>query len=299
MPSKTYAVCLLVLLLLVIAPAAQAEALNCNVSLDYSQLGGSDVGFLDELKPKIEAYLNEQKWTSDRYQNEERIDCTLQVVFQEAISLTEFRARLIVATLRPIHGTTQATPVVRINDSNWQFTYSRGTPLNRQPEQYDPLTSVLDYYAYIILGFDYDTFSEQGGTPYFRQARQVAELARSQNGIGWSQVSGAQSRTDLTDQLLDSRYQALRNAYFTYHFEGLDQFTQNTEAARENILNALRDIEELYNQVSRSYVIDLFFGAKYQELPAVFQEAPTSGEAYAILSNVDPSHLTDYNKLVN
>lgn len=288
------------LLAMSMAPsAAQAEALNCSVSLDYSQLSGSDFAFLDELEPKIEAYLNQQQWTDDRFQNVERIDCTLQIIFQEAISLTEFRTRLVVATLRPIYGTTQATPVIRLSDSNWQFTYSRGTPLTRQLEQYNPLTSVLDYYAYVILGYDYDTFSERGGTPYFQQARQVAEIARSQNGIGWSQISGSQSRTELIDQLLDPRYQALRNAYYTYHFQGLDQFVSDTETARENVLNALRNIEELYNQVSRSYVIDLFFGSKYEELAAVFQAAPTSSQAYSILSNVDPSHLSEYNKLVN
>lgn len=283
-----------------VGPAdARAEALNCSVSLDYSQLSGSDFTFLEELEPKIESYMNQQQWTEDRFQRVERIDCSLQIIIQESISLTEFRARLVVATLRPIYGTTQATPVVRLNDSNWQFNYSRGTPLTRQPEQYDALTSVLDYYAYVILGYDYDTFSQRGGTPYFEEARRVAELARSQNGIGWSQISGSQSRTDLTDQLLDSRYRPLRDAYFTYHFEGLDQFASNTETARENVLNALRAIEEVYNQVSRSYVIDLFFGAKFEELAAVFQTAATSSEAYSILSNVDPSHLSEYNKLVN
>lgn len=277
--------------------SVQAQELDCSVSVNYSQLSGTDFSFLDELSNRIEAYLNEHAWTDDRFQDHERIDCSMQIIVQEATSLTEFRARLVVATLRPIYGTMQTTPVVRLSDPNWQFSYARGTSLRHRPEQYDPLTSMLDYYAYLILGYDYDTFSQRGGTPYFERARQIAERARSRGGAGWSEVGGSQSRTDLIDQLMDSRYQPLRNAYFTYHLRGLDRFLTDTDQARQTVLGVLESLEELNSRVSRSYAIDVFFSAKYQELAALFEGGPLSSQAYGILSQLDPSHTSEYDRL--
>ena len=290
---------LAVLLLSGGAGRVAAQELNCTVSVDYSQLSGSDFSFLSELERRVEEYLNEHRWTEDRFREVERIDCSFEVLLQEAVSLTEFRARLVVATLRPIHGSTQSSPVIQLNDSQWRFRYARNTPLVHDLESYDPLTSMLDYYAYLILGYDFDTFSERGGTPYFEQARRVADRARSAGGNGWSQLGGSPNRSELITQLLDPQYRALRTAYFNYHFGGVDRFVRETETARSNVLSVLQDLQTLYREVSRTHALDMFFGAKYQELTAIFEGAPSSAQAYGILSDVDPSHLSEYNQLVN
>jgi hypothetical protein len=276
-----------------------AQELRCTVSVDYTQLSGSDFSFLDELERRMEEYLNEHAWTDDRFREMERIDCSFEVLLQEALSLTEFRARLVVATLRPIYGSTQSSPVVQLNDTQWRFRYARNTPLVHDTDTYDPLTSVLDYYAYLILGYDYDTFSERGGTPFFEQARTIADRARSAGGTGWSQLGGSPNRGELITQLLDPRFNELRTAYFDYHFGGLDRFVEETETARSNVLGVLQALQSLYREVSRTHALDIFFGAKYQELAAVFENAPTSAQAYGILSDIDPSHLSEYNRLVN
>lgn len=278
---------------------ASAQEFDCTVSVDYSQLSGSDFDFLDDLERGVEEYLNNYSWTEDRFRPVERIDCTVQIILQEALSLSRFRARLVVATLRPIHGTTQSSPVVRLSDSQWQFDYRRSMSLTHNLDRHDPLTSMLDYYAYLMLGFDYDTFSERGGTPYFEEAREIAERARAAGGSGWSQFGGSSNRSELITQLLDPRFRSLREAYFTYHFGGLDRFVEETEQARANVLEVLNDLNTLYQNVSRSYALDIFFAAKYQELPAIFEGSPVSAEAYGILSDIDPSHLSEYNRLVN
>ena len=158
---------------------------------------------------------------------------------------------------------------------------------------------MLDYYAYLMLGYDYDTFSVRGGTPFFRQAREIAERARAAGGTGWSQFGGSPNRGELITQLLDSRFRVLREAYFTYHFGGLDRFVDETEQARSNVLAVLEDLTALSRDVGRSYALDMFFAAKYQELPAIFQGAPSASQAYSLLSGIDPSHLSEYNRLVN
>ncbi len=276
----------------------QAQELNCNVSVNYQQLQGSQYDYLRELEDQIRRYLNERRWTNDSFEEIERIDCTVQIFFESAITLTRFRARLVLATRRPIYGTTQYTTVLQLSDPNWEFEYPQGTPLIFNPEQFHSLTSVLDFYAFVMLGYDYDTFSELGGTPFFEQARRIAELAQAAGASGWNQIGDDRSRVALITQLLDPRYRIVRQAYFRYHFEGLDRFIQDPEAARAVVLDVLRALEALHQEVARPYVMDLFFMAKYQELAAIFEGSRLAQEAFAMLSELDPSHLAEYNRMV-
>ena len=274
----------------------QAEEFDCDVTVDYSQLSGSEYTFLEDLEEQISDYINEQSWTEDRFLEHERIDCQMQVVVEEAPTLSSFSARLIVAMRRPIYNTTQHSTVLQINDSPWQFGYTRGTSLTRTPERYDPLTSVLDFYAHLMLGYDYDTFSELGGTPFFEQARRIAQMARTEQAAGWSQVGEQQGRSALISQLLDTRFQPLRKAYFNYHFGGLDHFVLDTETARATMLEVLRNLQALDQDVSRQYALDLFFSAKSKELASVFEDSDLSSEAYALLTSMDSS--SEYERLV-
>lgn len=277
------------------APVA-AQELDCAVSVDYSALSGSEYTFLEELEGKVEDYFNDESWTDDRFQDFERISCNVEIFFQEATSLTDFRAQLVVAARRPIYATTQQTTVVRLRDENWEFSYTQGEPLVHDTEQYDDLTSVLDFYAYLLLGYDYDTFSQRGGTPHFEEARRIADLAQSEGVSGWTQVGG-QGRVALITQILDVRYRPLREAYFRYHIRGLDRFVDETTAAREAVLEALQSLQTLDNEVSSRYVLDLFFASKYQELAALFEGSSLESQAYALLSEIDSAHMSEYETL--
>jgi hypothetical protein len=296
--SRAAAVCGLAVLSCALFQPAAAREFNCTVGVDYTQLTGNDYGFLDELEQRVTEYINDQTWTQDQFREEERIDCTIQITFEAALTMTSFNARLIVASRRPIYNTTVSSTVVQINDASWQFNYSQGTPLVFNLDQYDPLTSVLNFYVFMLLGYDYDTFSELGGTPYFERARRIAERAQGLSAPGWSQVGDDRGRVDLVTQVLDPRFRPLRTAYFTYHFGGLDHFVTETEEARLVVLEVLQGIEKLTETVERMYVLDVFFSAKYQELAAIFQESQQGSQAYDLLSSLDPAHMTEYNKLV-
>lgn len=277
---------------------AAAQEFNCSVTLDYSSLSGSDFTFLGDLKDRMEEYINQRTWTDDRFLETERIECSIQVVVEESISLTSFRSRLIIALRRPIYNTSQYSTVVRFNDSDWQFNYAQGQPLVFDLERYDPLTSVLDFYAYVMLGYDYDTFDERGGTEFFQVARRIGERAQSQSAPGWSQIGDDRGRMNLITQILDPRFQALRTAYFDYHFGGLDHFVTQSETARSTVFSVLEQLDELFDQVNRQFVIDLFFSAKSSELASVFRGSPESMAAYDLLSQLDPAHMSDYQELV-
>jgi len=285
---------------LLVSPAS-AQELACRVQIDDSQISGSEsaLDFLDALEQKIQEYMNTTEWTDDQFLPHERITCSMQIVLQEATSLTTFEARLILTTRRPIYGTAQSTRVLRVNDDNWRFEFSRGTSLRFNLDRYNALTSVLDFYAYVMLGYDYDTFSELGGSPYFNEARDIADRARGNGDPGWSSTAaGDQNRAQLIRELEQSRHQAFRRALYQYHLEGLDRFVSDPAAARGAALEALTSIREVRADAPNSYALDLFFSAKSNELTALFQDGEQADRAYSVLTQVDPSRSSDYNELV-
>lgn len=283
---------------LVSARPGAAQELSCRVQIDRSQLSGSEFSFLDDLERRIREYMNTQNWTDDRFLAHEKIACDMQIIIRESVSLTEFRARLIVTSRRPIHETAQSTVVVRISDPEWQFEYGRGTSLNFDLQQYNSLTSVLDFYAYVILGYDYDTFSKLGGTPYFETARRIANRADGNGDPGWSVVGGQQNRRQLINDLLTQRHRPLRTLYYKYHLQGLDRFVKNPEKAREVMFDVVQKLQKLNRNLSGSYPLNLFFSTKYQELAAIFKEGDLQDRAYNLLTQIDPSHSSEYERIV-
>ena len=262
-------------------------------------MSGSDYTFLDELEQRTVEYINMRRWTDDRFEEEERINCSMQIAFTEAITLTQFRARLVLSSTRPIYGSAQRTQVLTISDEDWQFEYSQGTPLIFQPDKYDPITSVLNYYAYMMLGFDYDTFDELGGQPHFEKARTIALTAQNTGAVGWSSLGGDQSRGELISNVMDPRFSVLRTAYFDYHYSCLDNFIENTDDARQVMLSIVRDLATLREDVTRAYYLDQFYSAKYKEIVGVFQGSQEASQAFDDLSKADPAHLSDYTSMIN
>lgn len=299
MIMRTRLLALLLLGALLWSPSAQAQEFNCVVGVNYRALSGSDYTFLDELQERVFEYINDRRWTDDRFEEEERIDCNIQIVFTEAVTLTQFRARLILASRRPIYGTAQQTQVMTLSDDEWGFEYSQGTPLIYQPDQYDPLTSILDFYANIMLGYDYDTFAELGGEPHFDEARRIADLGQTRGALGWSSVGGGQSRGELIAQIMDPRFRSLRRIYFDYHYGVLDHFIEEPDESREKLLATVQELQTLREDVTRAYYLDQFFAAKYSEMIRVFRGSQQASQAFDALSQSDPAHLSDYSTMMN
>ena len=282
-----------------LAVPASAQELNCRVSVDFRALSGNEFSFLNDLDEEIEQYLNGRSWSEDRFLEFERIDCTVGITFVEAQGLDRFVAQIVVGSRRPIYATRQSTAVFQIVDTNWEFQYNRGQPLIYDPNRFDALTSLIDFYALLILGYDYDTFSELGGTRFFERAREISELAQSQGSPGWISIGDDQTRTALVRQLLDPRYEPLRRAYFAYHLGTLDRFSRQPEEAWQAGFSAVESIYELFLEVSRKYATDVFFATKSGEIADLFGEADeVRNQLYAMLIEMDPARSSDYDKLL-
>jgi hypothetical protein len=277
-----------------------AQEINATVELNTSQINTTDYDYVRDLKPLVERYINETRWTDDRYQEEERIEINILINLINVDNSANFDANIVVQLFRPIYNTIAKTPVLVINDSNWRFNFTRNRNIVRDDNQYDDIASILDFYMYVALGYDYDTFSELGGSPYYRKAESIMNVAQSTGGAsGWSSIGTRRSRNGLITQLRNPNYEGFRRALYTYHRQGLDQFTINTQQARERIIEALELLRDTRRQTAERYLFDLYFATKNKEFTAAFLDAEQSErlEVYNLLVNMDNSHISEYDKL--
>ncbi len=281
-------------------PALHAQELDCNVAVDYSQLKRTDVAFLDDFGVQVSHYFNDQTWTDDRFEPYERISCDMRILFTESTSQTRFRATVTLVARRPIYGTPQTTTLFTLGDETWDFEFVQGTSLLRNLTRFDPLTSFLDFYALLILGYDYDSFAPFGGTRFFDTAREIATRGQSSaNSAGWTAFGNERSKGQLIGQLVDPRYRPLRQAFYELHRRGLDLFVTNPEAARANVYGAVENLSQLYNEVSKQYALDAFFQVKADEIIGLLERSDRAAEAYGLLATMDQSQAAKYQRLLN
>lgn len=279
---------------------AVGQEINANVTVDRSQVNTTSLSFLDNLSDEIETYINEYTWTDTDFRTEERIRVDIQITLLSADDNFNFDAQVIFRSRRPIYNTTRETALFFYNEENWSFTYTPNRSLIHDELQFDEFTSFLDFYVYLILGYDFDSFDESGGTPYFSKARNIVSQAQSAPSGGWER-SGVdrRNRAQLITNLLSSNYRGLRSAIYQYHRQGLDRFVRNPREARQQILEALTKIQEAKRATSSNLLFDTFFNTKYREISSVFEDAAPEIrlEAFNLLSDIDQSHLSEYRKL--
>ncbi len=290
---------LVFLVVLAAAPAVRAQELNCRVNVDYTQLERSDVNFLDQFAVEVQEYLNNRRWTNDRFEDVERIDCAMQIAFTDSPTQTSFRARLVVTSQRPIYGTRQSTSMLKVADEAWDFEYVQGQSLTSDPNRIDRLTSLLDYYAYLILGYDYDSFAPLGGTPFFEQALDIVTRAQAEAVNGWTSFGADRTRSQIAQELTDPRYLPVRQAYYAIHRLGVDAFIEDPEVARASVLASLESFEGVVDQAANPYVLDIFFDTKSSAIVGMLSRSSQSSKAYALLLTLDPTRSSVYGALVN
>src|SRR5690625_399403 len=286
----------------VATPYSYGQEFDCDISINDRQISGSSVDYTDDLARELESYINESRWTGERPAPQERIRCRMQLILRDVDAMANFDAELIVSMRRPIYNTMQETQAVLLVDPTWRFHYQRGRSLIRDPLQFDELTSVIDFYVYVMLGFDYDSYIELGGSPWFSRARDILELAEPTGSPGWSRnISNPSNRFGLISGLTNLGYEERSEAWYLYHRLGLDQFTTDQEEARAAVMEALELIQENRRQASQDFLFDIFFDTKYVELVSIFRDAPPRErlQAYNLLREVDPGHSSEYERLRN
>ena len=278
-----------------------AQEFSCSVNINDEQLEGTSYDYVKQaLATELTTYINDFRWTETEVLEFESINCQISIVLTSATTDYTYSAEAVISARRPIYGTMQETMSIILNDQAWQFSYPEGRSLVHDELTFEALTGFIDYYAYIMLGYDFDSFAELGGSDYFAKAQDVVDLAQGSNAIGWARSSNnRRNRFTLVADLMNSSYGDLRQAYYTYHRKALDGFNHSPNKAREAALDALKLIQTTKRRSTSNFLFDLFFDSKSREIAALFNDAesPVRLGAYAILSETDQAHLSDYKNL--
>jgi hypothetical protein len=289
-----------VALLLVSAAApspVSAQQIEVTVLVNYEAIPTTNKDLLRDFSSDIKTYLSNYNWGPGS--PGDKVKCTLNVFFQSVIGDNRYSAQVFIGSQREIFKSAQSTAVTRLFDQLWEFTYMKTKPLNHNQNTYDDLTSFLDFYMYLIMGYDYDTYEKLSGTPLFQKAADVASQGRSTGQKGWQPATSGYSRVQLIDELMSTTYQPVREASWYYHFAGLDSLAINRERGWQNILTAMQKISDAKKIADpRNVVIKSFFEAKAKELADVFADYPDPS-VYTFFTSVDPNHQQAYDDARN
>lgn len=280
--------------------ASSAQELNCKVTINADQIQTSDRGIFKDMERGIANFMNTRKWTGDSYKNYERINCSIFLNISRMPSIGSFAASVQVTVARPVYNSNYETVLLNFADREWEFEYIESLPLEYNDNAYiSNLTSMLAYYAYIILGMDYDSFSERGGDPFFQNALMVVNNAQSSNRPGWQSIGSTRNRYNLIENINNPQMGEMRRSIYRYHRLALDTFDKNPDESRQIILNVLKTVRNVWQIYPNSIYVITFFDAKAVELANVFSEGNLNvrREAYDILTIVDAKR-GGYDKII-
>lgn len=292
-----------ILLLMLGTFSGYAQELICQVSVNSQQIQGSDRHIYDNMQNAMRDFVNNRKWTPYTLKVEEKIECSMLITLSERVADDEFRGTIQVQARRPAYGSSYNSVMLNLMDKDFQFKYLETSPLDFDENSHlSGLTSVLAYYAYIIIGLDFDSFEEYGGSPYFNKAQTIVNNAQNTSEKGWKAFESKKNRYWLVENLLNQSYSALRQANYQYHRKGLDMMKDNLQSGRAGVLSAIELMQKAYREKPGLYLSQLFIDAKRDEICNVFAGASVAdkNKVVAMLKEIDPSHSTDYNtKILN
>jgi hypothetical protein len=285
-------------------PAIRAQELKCNVQVVSQKVQGTNKQVFENMQTAIYEFMNTRKWTQHVYQNEERIECNILINIRKRISSEEFDATIQVQSRRPVFGTSYSTTMLNLSDEKFIFTYVEFDPLEFSENTFTSnLTSVLAYYAYIILGFDYDSFSLEGGTPYFQLAEKIVNNAQNAREPGWKSYEGNQdNRYWFIENIMNNKYSPLREFMYNYHRLGLDRMHEEVAKGRATIAESLLLLREVYREkpALKMPYFDQVMDAKSGELVKIFSESFPDEKARVvnILNEIDPANSDKYQRII-
>ncbi len=278
-----------------------SQELNCRVIVNAQQVQTTERGIFQDMETEFAQFLNNTKWTNDIFDEEEVINCNLLININEQPSIGVFEATVQVLSSRPVYGTNYESVLLNFADRDWTFEFVQSQPLRFNENVFTSnITSLLAFYAYIIIGMDYDSFSELGGEPYYEKAWNIVNNAQQSGFNGWQQFNSIRNRYWLVENLRNPQLEGIRNALYAYHRTGLDIMADQKDEAEGNILSALSEVQRANRARPRSILTITFMDAKSNELTQLFGETSLAKrrQAYNLLNSIDPSRSDDYRVLI-
>ena len=296
----------LILISFLLTPVfATAQELRCNVQVVSQQIQGTNKQVFQTLQNAIYEFMNNRVWTDHVYTMEERIECNLMFNITEQPSADEFKGTLTVQASRPVFNSNYTTTTLNFIDNDIHFRYVEFAPLEFDLNSHlSNLTSILSFYAYYILGLDYDSFALMGGSPYISNAERIVLNAQNAAEPGWKPLDNLahKNRYWLVKDMLDSEYEGIREFNYHYHRLGLDMMDKDVAEGRAEITNSLELLQKVYRSRPDPYMylLSLLFNSKVDEIVGIYSESVSEERtrAYQILIEVDKPNTNKYKAIL-
>lgn len=287
--------------------SAVAQELNCTAQVllqlqkgSLQQESSADKKILQTLQQSIFEFMNNRKWTNDIFKQEERIECSVVITITDKLSADEFKGTIQVQARRPIYKSSYNSLILNVLDKNFSFKYIEYQPMEFSESTFmSNLTSVLAYYAYLIIGTDYDSFSLEGGSPYFQKSQTIVSNSQTGNEKGWKSFEDNQNRYWIVENLLNSTFRPMRECMYKYHRTGFDSMSEDLVSGRAAVLQSLQLLKKVHESKPSSYSMQLFFLAKSDEIVNLFSlaEPPEKTKVMELMGEIDPANSVKYNKI--
>lgn len=280
-----------------------SQELICRIQVVSSQIQGTNKEKFNNMQKDLYEFINNRKWTNHVYTQDEKIECNILINITSEIGSDEFKGTMQIQASRPIFNSTYNSVLMNYVDNDIHFRYVEFQSMDFNEQVFtDNLTSLIAFYVYVIIGLDYDTFSMEGGTPYFQRAENIAQKAQTQDQYkGWKAFESNKNRYWLVENILNENYSPIREFQYRYHRLGFDRMAEKTIEARTEMAESLLLLQKAYRSKTISTVyLRIVFDAKADEFVNVFTESFTDEKARAvnILKEIDPANIGKYNKIM-
>lgn len=276
--------------------SASAQELNCSVTVNADQISGTNKQVFETLQEAVNEYMNTTVFTNAQFSANEKIECRLFFTIKEYAD-DAMKGDLQVQSLRPVYNSSYTTTLLNFKDTKIDFTYRENEPLvfsvNNMESQ---LTAILNFYAYLILAIDFDSFAPEGGQTYFERLKQIVQMAQSSGETGWKAFEDNKNRAALLSAFTDGPTAGIRDLTYRYHRQGLDNMSTAVDRGRATVTETLENIKEIYSKAPMSVALSLFRDAKLDELVNIYSKAPAE-ERTKVYNLLEPIYPTDHGRL--
>jgi len=289
----------LILFMVISCNSLFAQEIKCEVVINAERLENADKTIFVDMKTAVYEFINTRRWTTEKYKPHERIECSMLINLTSASGNT-YNATIQIQSRRPVYGTSYSTTVWSFKDNDVVFEYDRNSVLEYNENTFiSNLTTLLAYYTYMVIGYDAETFSLNGGNPYFTKAQNLASMAQSSGYVGWSS-SEKRNRYWLVEDHLSPRFTGMRKCFYEYHRKGLDQMSLGVVEGRKAIAGALGHLNEVHQNYPVSFNMAVFFDAKMREVIKIFKEGSREEkeEIIPLLNKINPANITKYQEIM-
>ncbi|MHC1737499.1 MAG: DUF4835 family protein [Ignavibacteriaceae bacterium] len=286
---------MILLFIFAVLSSTRGQELDATVKVSLEKLPEMNREFLVNFEQLVSDYLNQTRFSGSDWAPP-KIKCTFNIYFQSASDEMNYTAQILVGSEREINKRDKKSRMLTILDNSWSFIYERNQPVVYNPMQFNSLASMLDYYAYVIIGMEMDSWLKLGGTPFFSKAFDIVNLAASSRySSGWERGGGSFNRRDLVEDILAEKYRPMREGVYDLYYYGLDVQFKDVTRGKNKLADFVMMMDGLRGKIdARSVFVKSFFDAKYGEILDNLKDHPKWSELVKILRVVDPPHAGKY-----